>query len=236
MFELWQLQLGAVALIAAVGIILFLRYPEVKKYIPLIKWAARVLRITVDHWKARKVYVDSTIIIERYTALLDMYSFSQSAAVSRAWFSKFIVDTYDRVFDESGNKEDARRISNAFYSLIVNHKDIVETLRSLDEIKTIDVKRTTIIFIDFLGEFFTLSLRTDRLFYEMIIVGINKALLQIKNGGLDKKTLSKVSGTVWRMYQLTRAYKKLDGNKGLTETEFEKKMQDALSTLLSYFN
>jgi hypothetical protein len=67
-----------------------------------------------------------------------------------------------------------------------------------------------------------------------MIVGINKVLLEIKAGRLDKKTVSKVSATLWRMFQLARAYKQSKNLKNLFKVEFEKKMQSALFLLLSY--
>lgn len=234
MFEIWQLQLGLIALLAVVVLILFKRYPSLNKYIPFITWVVRQVRVSLDYWGARKVYKNSADVVYKYTGLLEVYAFSQSPDVSKKWFSKFILDTYDNIVGKSGDKEEATRMANAFYTLLHNHNDIIETLRALDNLKDLDVKRTTLIFIDFLGEFFTLSNRIDRYFYESMIVGINKVLLELKKGGLDKKTTTKISATLWRMFQLARAYKQSKDRKGISKSEFEKRMQAALSTLLSY--
>lgn len=231
----WYVQVFLISLIAGGGLVLFVRYPWLKKYIPFILWVAKTIRISVDHWNARKAYKDAAQVLERYTILVELYSFSTSSEMSEKWFAKFVRDTYERVFAGTGNKEEAERISNAMFTLLVNHKNVIESLQSLHDPENIDVQRMTLIFIDFLGEFFTLTNKTDRLFYEQMVVGINRVLLKLKSGGWDKKTINDISAILWRMFQLVRAYKQSLNLTNLSRIEFEKKMQDALSILLSYF-
>ena len=107
MFESVYLQAGLIAFLAALGLIVFVRYPFLKRYIPMLQWLAKTIRISLDHWNARKVYQSSAQVVERYTILLELYSFSQSSTISRQWFLKFILDTRARVFEATGDEEEA---------------------------------------------------------------------------------------------------------------------------------
>ncbi len=234
-FSLETLKVAVIAVLAFGGLYLCRNFPGIKKALPLFKWMARIVHISLNHWGARKVYVDSAKVAERYTLLLAMYEFQPSIAVSKEWFSKFVLDSYEELLASGHSKEDALRVSNAVYVLLSLHPDILQTLKGFGDMKTMDVKRTTLIFIDFLGELFNLRSRVDILFYQDMIYGINKVLLDLKNGEPNKKTISAVTGTLWRMYQLSCAYNELKSNSSLSRNEYQKKMEAALSTLVSYF-
>jgi hypothetical protein len=223
-----------ISLLAAAGIFLYVRY-DLKKYLPFITWLTDIVRISLDFWGAKKIYQDSTLIIQRYETLINVFDFSKTSNIDKQAFAKYVYDTYIQIYANAPDKEEAARVARAVYTLIDHNADILLLLESLNDISSIDVKRTTLIFIDFLGEFFNLQSKMDKIFYEDMIYGINKVLLEIKKGGNNKQTLSKVSATLWRMYQITRAYRDLNSLSNLTKEEFERKIQEALSLILSYF-
>lgn len=125
-----------------------------------------------------------------------------------------------------------RRLSSSLYTLIVNHKELADCIKALSKSSNIQVKKTTLLAIDVLGELFDLEDRLDRDFFQHLIYGLNKVLLQLRDGGYTKRSVSQTSVTLWRIYQLTRAYSRHKNNKGLTRKQFEKKVVSTLGKLL----
>ncbi len=234
-FSIETLKVVGIAILAFGGLYLFRNVPGFRAALPFFKWVIELVRRSLNYWGARKVYKDSADVAARYTVMLDMFKFQPGMDLSKLWFGKFVKDTYIQLVSDGHSEDEALRIANGVYVLLSYHPDILTTLSGLSDIKHIDVKKTTLLFVDFLGELFNLKHKLDRLFYQDMVYGVNQVLLELKNGKADKKTVSAVTGTLWRMYQLSKAYGELKNNSSLSQAEFQKKMQTALSTLISYF-
>ncbi len=234
MFEAWHIQIALLATLVFVSWRVIRKYPRVKAYIPYLLWATEIIQEAVNYWKFKRAYKNTSHLLNRYAIILDIIAY-QDPNVTKEWFSKFVFDTLKEYVDPR-EADSARRIVNAIYVLLTEHKDLIDTLKVIStNPQNLDVKKATLIAIDFLGELVNLESRMDRLFYQSMIFGLNKVLLQIKNGRADKKTISAISSTLWRMYQLLLAYKEQNSLQGLTEEEFKKKLQKVLSDLLSSF-
>jgi hypothetical protein len=218
------------------GVWLLRKFPRLKLYLPYIAWLARLASRTISYWKFKKVYKDKADLVYKYSVLLNLVAFSGDSKKSKEWVSKFVTDTYRDLFQYSGKEDEAVRLSSAVWVMLTKYPDIIETLKGLSDTKDLDVKKATMVAIDVLGELVDMSNKIDVLFYQSIVYGINKALLEVKNSSNDKERLAKVSATLWRIYQLTLAYKNQHSLVGLTREQFYSQVGDVLKSMYSQFS
>lgn len=229
MTEVWQVDVAIISVLAFLGLYLARKYPAVRASIPFLTWIAKIVRETVIHWKLKNQYKNIAEITHNYTVVLDVMLLQKDADNSKRQFALIISEICSRLSIPKKDPEMATRIANAIYVLLNQHKELLETLESLNDIKTLDVKKATLLAVDFLGELVNIEDRLERIFYQDIIYGINRVLLRLKNNPLNKETVADTSATLWRMYQLLLAFKEVKSLGSLSEAEFKLKIRDVLT-------
>lgn len=235
MVDAWHVGFSILALLTGAGYFLARRSEKFRKYVPIFVWASKVIQATLMTWNFKKSYKDAGLVLFKYSILLEAANFKEQSDVSKLWFAKFVVDTYTSMAGKTKNKEEAIRLANAVYVMLKQHADLLDTLKSFQDTKDIDVKKATLIAADFLGELVNIENKLDRRFYEHMVYGLNKALLQLKNGAHNKKTVAEISETMWRMYQIARAYSKQKSLSSLTKEQLMDNLERVLSGLLGKY-
>lgn len=215
-------------------VLLLVRYPAARKFVPVVGSFFELVMITVDHWRLGYKYSDLAVYGSQWAGLVHTLSLEGTdLRGARKKVSVFVADLYNDYRPDTGGltEEQARQVSAASYMALLSHEEILDTVKSLSDHKDLEVRKATLVAIDILGELFDLGDDLSQEYFQHLIYGINKCLVLLKKGGYDKRTLKKVTSTLWRVYKLTKAYKYLQGRKGLTKEEFYAKVSNVFGTL-----
>ncbi len=192
---------------------------------------AQLLDFVSTTWKYKKVYKNSEDVIQQYNLLVDVFSRRSFEEISKFWFTQFIVDQCFKLNGTAKPPEDVKRLANAVFTMMkYDGRNFMDVIRSVNT-KDLNVKKATLIAIDFIGEMVNVEDRVDSLFFQNIIYGINKILLELKKGDTDKKTAYKIGQTLWRMHQIAKVYKEQKSNQKLTKDQFERKLKKHMTEL-----
>lgn len=218
------------------GLYIFYRFPQARKYIPFLQQLIETVHLSFLYWGVRKGY-PTINTLARYTTFLEVVDYEKDILKSKAHVQAFVALSlykYYKLRDLDHDK--VKKFSGALYVLFAEQAELRDSLASFSDVKNLEVKRLTLLAIDVLGEFFTLSNDLDRDYFQHLIYGINKALVELRADGLTRKGIAKVSATLWRLYQITRAYSHQAGLANLTRAEFNEKVKEAIDSLTSAFS
>jgi len=220
------------------GLIMFVRkYPSVIKYTAFFSWVVQVVRVTVDHWGFDKKYSDQAVLASHYFSLASTAAVSGDLREVRRRVASLVSFSYRRFYPLGSWTEEDERISAAAYVALVNHQNIRDVATSLERnYRNIEVRKATYLAIDVLGELVDLSDDLGQEYFQHLIYGINKSLVLIKENGTDKKSLKKVTSTLFRVYKLSRAYRHLRSLDEMTEKEFYEKINGIFDSLSRMFD
>ena len=234
--------MGSYGAIIALTVVLFVvawllvRYPEARKLVPLVDSIFELVTITVDHWRLGRKYSDLAVYGSRSAGLVYALSLEgtdlREAKTKVADFGSNIYEDY-KPGTEGLTKEQARRVSAASYMALLSRQNILDTVKSLSNHESIEVRKATFVAIDVLGEFFDMKDKLANEYFQHLIYGLNKCLLLLRDKGTGRKNLKAVTATLWRVYKITRAYKYLQDRKNLTKEEFYAKVSSTFDTLFN---
>jgi hypothetical protein len=199
-----------------------------------IKWLIDIVVITVRFWTNNKKYdryLESISVFLDNVALIDhntILSKEEKMVLSGALLS--VQPDY-----RSGRSAQEVRLFMAGLTLALNYNSVKELLAGFSEHGSIKVKKLTLLTIDVLGVMLELKNELDTEFFQHAVFGINKMLRQLRDGGYTEKSLEKSAATLFRVYQLTRAYLNLHGRSNLTRGEFNEKFRDVFTRFLNVY-
>lgn len=214
------------------GIFLLRWYSDLRKYLPGLRGVLQAGVLTVDYWGFKRSYSDGAKVLLRYTNLSETLSVvGTDLRQARKKVASFVRDAYETFYPGRERDVAVERLAAASYMMLLSHEELLAVVASLHNHKDLEVRKATYIAIDVLGEMFDLKDDLSQEYFQHLIYGINKSLVLLKKSGYDKKTLKKVTSTLWRVYKLTKAYNYLQGRKNLTKEEFYAKVSGVFGTL-----
>jgi len=226
----------AVSIVSALvfaGVYLVVKYPAIQSYLPQAQRFMAAVRITADYWGFRKAYSDAVELGIRYLALLETLKVVEGEDLrdARLRVGNFITLLYITAYPGELGVEKARRAATASYMALLEHEEILETIRGLQNHEDLDVRKATLIAIDVLGELFDREDELSREYFQHIVYGLNQCLVKFKKSGQEPDNMRDIYGILWRMYQLTKAYNASLGSQGLTKEEFYGKISAILTAM-----
>jgi hypothetical protein len=214
------------------GIFLFAKYPAARKYLPFLRWFLRTVQITVDHWGFKRTYSDRIDWWVRYSNLIAVLSIEGTdLREARTRVGEFVADTYNKFYPPGMEREKAKHAAAAGYMAVLSFPEIRDTVDGLKDHENLDVRKATYVVIDILGELFDREDELSKEYFQHLVYGLNKCLRIFKKGGRSRKSLSEIYATLWRIYQLTKAFNKLKADKGLSKKEFYEKITFILDSM-----
>lgn len=230
--------LVALCLLIFVGLLfgaIFLsqRYSWAKGGAPFIRWISKIVDITIEHWELDRHYAAISDVISRSATLVEALSIDGADFRAARLQVRDLVRDLHRVLHPGHEADDLDMdVPVAAYLFLISHKETALIIASIQAgHQSLEVKKATNLAIDVLGEIVSRDTKLSRQYFQHLIYGINKSLVLIKKHGTDKKTLKKVTSTLFRVYKLTKAYRHRRGLKNLTEAEFYAKVVDVFGTL-----
>lgn len=221
------------ALLVSVGIYLFTRYSETQKVLSGLRWVLRIVQITINYWGFEKAYSDKVVLGVRYINLIEVLSLEGTdLRQARGEVAAFVAETYNHFYPEGMDRERAKRIAASGYMVVLSHQEILDTIRGLQDHDNLDVRKATYVVIDILGELFDRRDKLSKEYFQHLVYGLNKCLVLFKRGGYNRSTVKEIYATLWRIYQLTKAFNKLKAGDGLTKKEFYEKITIIIDGML----
>lgn len=217
-------------------ILLFRKWPQAQEHFWFFKWALETIAFSLDYWGFKNRYSNSVVLASRFTMLLQSKEVqSGDLRDVRKQVSEFVDATYAHFGSRGPLKPEERRASVAAYVALINHREILELATALVGRDDIDVRQATLLCIDVLGELIDLSDDLGQDYFQHLIYGINKCLIIIRDEGTNKKSLKKVSTTLFRVYKLSKAYRRRRSLEDLTQEEFHAKISSYFNVLFRIF-
>jgi hypothetical protein len=191
------------------------------------------IRIYLDVFEYNKEYKDVTLIAVKYSVLLEAIdSGLHSEDDIKEWTAKFISDTYPALGQKDMPKEQALKIARSLSVLLNQRQELIQIISSFSNHEDIEVKKITVITIDALGELYDLRSSLDRSEFQHVVYGLNKSLLQLRDGGYNKKTYTKVGLTLNRLRVIMKSYNSQKAGKGgLNLKQLRKKLGSIMGAL-----
>jgi hypothetical protein len=214
------------AILAGVTLLLFYKFPKTKEVIPWVSWSLELVRITVYHWGFEQKYKSTTDLAARFFITAASISAGKSGLRDvRKEVSAIIEEAYQTLNPDRPLTDVERKMMTAAYVTAISYDEITEAMASVWETHAdLDVRKTTLLAIDVLGELVVLEDELGQQYFQHLIYGINKSLKLIRDHGTDKRALKKVASTLFRVYKLSKAYRHRRKLGGHTEGEFYDKI------------
>jgi hypothetical protein len=214
-----------------VGVWAFKKWPSLREKGPLFVRLGESVAFTMDYWGVSRAYTKKAYTGVQLSALL--YSLSSQdlePAKEKEVVSTFVAISYAQLSEEE-DTEEAQRLAAAGYMLLKSHDELLKTVCALWDHPRMDVRKTTLLCIDVLGELFDLKDEFTQEYFQLLIYSINKTLLIFRDEGTGRRSVKKISSTLFRIYKITRAYKHLRSSGGMTEEEFHASISGAFTRL-----
>jgi len=216
-----------------VGIYLLQRFPNITKYLPVIRWFIRLVYDTFVYWKLNSKYRSVANIVLKYSLVIDAINFSKdNPRLSRAWVDKFVKDVKNSVGVFNLSDEESKKIAGTISVLLSHHSELLDVLSSFSSSDTIDIKRLTVIFIDTFGELYDLEDKLDKSMFEHLIFALNRVLVALKDKGYSASAYKEVGTILVRLRAICKVYSKQRLIQGrLTVAQFHKELDSVVAAL-----
>lgn len=209
-----------------------IKYPKLRELVPHAGRLASMLIFSLEYWGFNRKYANEVSLALKGLRLSAVLSTGDpETRESREAVKQFVRASYAVAYPGKKLTEEEVRAASAGYMLVMAYPELLVTLESFRNLPDLEVRKATYILIDVLGELFDLQEKLSRVYFQHLIYGLNKCLLLLREKGTTKRNLKNVCATLFRVYQLTRAYKSLHGKKTMSEAEFYAKVLYMLNTV-----
>jgi len=214
------------AILAGVALLLLYKFPAARRFLPLVAWFLKIVRITVDHWGFEQKYKSTTDLAARFFVTAATLTASKKGLRdAKKEVSAIIEEAYEVLSPGRPLTDVERTMMTAAYVTAISYEEITETMASVWETHAdLDVRKATLLVVDVMGELINREDELGQVYFQHLIYGINKSLILIRDHGTDKRALKTVTSTLFRVYKLSKAYRYRRKLTGHTEGDFYDKI------------
>lgn len=219
------------------SLVFFRNFPN-KEVFNVVRWFFRNLHISLDYWKANSELTSTANVVYKSLILSRVLSL-RGTDLRKARFKvrDSIRELHAALHPEHKPDASDTDIAVGAYLFLVSHEDLFNAVAAIRENHgNLNVQRATTLAIDVLGEIVSRKSELGQIYFQQLIYGINRILLIIRDKGTDKKALKEVVSVLFRVYQLTRAYRHQKGLSNLSEVEFYAKAINLFNTMRKLYD
>ena len=216
-------------------IMLFVKVPSARRFIPFLNWLTISIVDYMNYnnyqgkYSAIPLFASRSFILARAVALEGADLRTQRKVVG-----EIVSTAYNTLLPEEEWGEAQERATTAAYVGLINHKEIKDLVISLlvdKDYKNLEIRKATYLVIDVFGEIVDLSDDLGQNYFQHLVYGINKSLVLIRDHGTDQDNLKKVVAVLYRVYKISKAYRKLRDLSKMSEEEYYEKVSSSFKLL-----
>lgn len=228
--------IGILTLACAAVVWGFIRAPELKKFLPFIRYLIQTVAFSIRYWQLSEYYAKSFDAAAKFSILLETLPLNDldlNDPELRKKISQFVRDNYQLLYDSSEDRDvEAEKLAAGAFVLIISNEKLRTSIQALIEGRPedIEVKKLTVICIDLFALLFNLRDKLSLEYYQHLIYAINRVLVTVRDEGFTEKGIKDAGAIMFRMYKVTLAFRK---QQSYNVKEFYETINKMLDTFFS---